>query len=212
MTVPVFPNTYKGLRWVFASELLVFVLGILTLSLSNLSFLAVFHELTAVAISILLVSSIFFFIGVRFVSLDGVENKLAMLIELVRIVLYAVSIITLMLKCSEAITEMSQICAELCRVFDICILLNSIAYVAYSLADRIVARLTCFYCVGIFVVTYSALALIRTTTILVTESAVLEGINLAFTLLHIFPNLVMMFVLIKSMRMLRASRGTSTQC
>ena len=195
MRDPVFPNTAKGLMCIFASEFLVLVLGVLTLYYSKLSFLAVFHKMTVVAVIVLFISSLLFCIGIWLVSLDGFQSKAVIYIELVRIALYLAGIITIMAKCSDSVTEMIQICAELCRLFDFCILLRSISYTAYSLADRIVARLTDYYSIGLFTLVYGVLALIRVATILIRDPDVLQGMDLAFDQLHIFPNLIMLIVL-----------------
>ena len=207
MRDPVFPNTAKGLMCIFASEFLVLVLGVLTLYYSKLSFLAVFHKMTVVTVIVLFISSLLFCIGIWLVSLDGFQSKAVIYIELVRIALYLAGIITIMAKCSDSVTEMIQICAELCRLFDFCILLRSISYTAYSLADRIVARLTDYYSIGLFTLVYGVLALIRVATILIRDPDVLQGMDLAFDLLHIFPNLIMLIVLYLAMRMLRAGQG-----
>ena len=207
MRDPVFPNTAKGLRCISASEFLVLVLGVLTLYYSKLSFLAVFHKMTVVAVIVLLISSLLFCIGIWLVSLDGFQNKAVILIELVRIALYLAGIITIMTECSDSVTEMIQICAELCRLFDLGILLSSITYAAYSLADRIVARLTGYHSIGLFTLIYGVLALIRVVTILIRDPDVLQGMDLAFNLLHIFPNLIMLIVLYLAMRMLWAGKG-----
>ena len=207
MRDPVFPNTAKGLMCIFASEFLVLVLGVLTLYYSKLSFLAVFHKMTVVTVIVLFISSLLFCIGIWLVSLDGFQSKAVIYIELVRIALYLAGIITIMAKCSDSVTEMIQICAELCRLFDFCILLRSISYTAYSLADRIVARLTDYYSIGLFTLVYGVLALIRVATILIRDSDVLQGMDLAFDMLHIFPKLIMLIVLFMAMRMLRAGQG-----
>ena len=207
MRDPVFPNTAKGLMCIFASEFLVLVLGVLTLYYSKLSFLAVFHKMTVVTVIVLFISSLLFCIGIWLVSLDGFQSKAVIYIELVRIALYLASIITIMAKCSDSVTEMIQICAELCRLFDFCILLRSISYTAYSLADRIVARLTDYYSIGLFTLVYGVLALIRVATILIRDPDVLQGMDLAFDLLHIFPKLIMLIVLFMAMRMLWAGQG-----
>ena len=207
MRDPVFPNTAKGLRCISASEFLVLVLGVLNLYYNKLSFLAVFHKMTVVAVIVLLISSLLFCIGIWLVSLDGFQNKAVILIELVRIALYLAGIITIMTECSDSVTEMIQICAELCRLFDLGILLSSITYAAYSLADRIVARLTGYYSIGLFAIIYGVLALIRVVTILIRDPDVLQGMELAFNLLHIFPNLIMLIVLYLAMRMLWAGKG-----
>lgn len=207
MRDPVFPNTAKGLMCISASEFLVLVLGVLTLYYNKLSFLAVFHKMTVVAVIVLLISSLLFCIGIWLVSLDGFQNKAVILIELVRIALYLAGIITIMTKCSDSVTEMIQICAELCRLFDLGILLSSITYAAYSLADRVVARLTGYYSIGLFAIIYGVLALIRVVTILIRDPDVLQGMDLAFDLLHIFPNLIMLIVLYLAMRMLWAGKG-----
>ena len=87
------------------------------------------------------------------------------------------------------------------------ILLSSITYAAYSLADRVVARLTGYYSIGLFAIIYGVLALIRVVTILIRDPDVLQGMDLAFDLLHIFPNLIMLIVLYLAMRMLWAGKG-----
>ena len=207
MRDPVFPNTAKGLMCISASEFLVLVLGVLNLYYNKLSFLAVFHKMTVVAVIVLLISSLLFCIGIWLVSLDGFQNKAVILIELVRIALYLAGIITIMTECSDSVTEMIQICAELCRLFDLGILLSSITYAAYSLADRIVARLTGYHSIGLFAIIYGVLALIRVVTILIRDPDVLQGMELAFNLLHIFPNLIMLIVLYFAMRMLWAGKG-----
>ena len=53
MRDPVFPNTAKGLMCISASEFLVLVLGVLNLYYNKLSFLAVFHKMTVVAVIVL---------------------------------------------------------------------------------------------------------------------------------------------------------------